>query len=89
MAPLIARQGGEVGRAPFMVVAGRQSEVGTRRGVLVDEPKPKDKPPSLFTAGLVLLSPEPFLACGHRSPVRWFSGTAGLNLRGVVLVGCW
>ena len=58
---LIARQGGEVGRAPFMVVAGRQSEVGTRRGVLVDEPKPKDKPPSLFTAGLVLLSPEPFL----------------------------
>ena len=33
-----------------MVVVGRQSEVGARRGVLVDEPKPKDKPPSLFTA---------------------------------------
>ena len=49
------------------------------RGVLVDERKPKDKPPPLFVFRFILLSPVPLLVIRHRPPIGRF-GPRGLLL---------
>ena len=72
MAPLIARQGGEVGG--LLLWSWSPLLQDRRRGVRVDEPKHKDHPPSLTVSWVVLLSPSPFLVVGHRAPVSRFLG---------------